>query len=203
MTRRETVLTKLNSLSDDEVAEALRQLTHHVGARLRIKSKMDRTKSGAHSQKNLGMNGVDFYVGESVRRLYDPNGWDWKFEKLTLAEQLIRIANKLISDKVAAYEEKRDGLPIFDKRDAGDIYELNEIANENITGNEEVYAKLITLAHEVSKDADDLQFFVIRYFEGASYETIAVEMNVDVTKVYALRKKLVRRLENYKEELAT
>jgi hypothetical protein len=74
MTRREIILRKLETLSDDEVAEAIRQLTHHVKARLRFGSLIDRTKSGAYGEKNLGMNAIDFYVGESIKRLYDPNG---------------------------------------------------------------------------------------------------------------------------------
>lgn len=203
MNRRETVLRKLQSLSDDEFKEAMKQLIHHVKARLRIGSKMDRTKSGAHSPKNLGMPSIDYYVGESVKRLYDPNGWDWKFEIRSLAEQLMRIANKLISDKVAVYKAKQNGLPVFDNRDAGDIYNLEEIAENEINGNEELCSNLIKYAHEVSKDDDNLQYFVIRYFEKASFETIANEMNIEVEKVYVLRKKLVRQLLNYKEELTT
>ena len=201
MTRRETVLKKLQKLSDDEVAEAIRQLTYHVKARLRFRSKVDRTKSGAHGEKNIGMNAIDYYVSESIMRLYDPNGWDWKFEKFTLAEQLMRIANKLISDKVANYKVKQVNLPVFDERDTGDIYDLQAIAVSDAKENEEIYIKLIQFSHEVSKDDDDLQYFVIRYFENASFATIANEMNVEVEKVYVLRKKLVRRLMTYKEEL--
>lgn len=203
MTRRETVLRKLQSLSDDEVTEALKQLIHHIKARLRFGSKAERTKSGAHSAKNLGMDPIDYYVGETVRRLYEPNGWDWKFEKFTLAQQLMRIANKLISDKVADYKAKLNGLPVFDERDVGDIYNLQEIAANDAMGNEETYTKLIQFAYEVSQDDDDLQYFVIRYFEKASFATIASEMNIEVKKVYGLRKKLVRKLMDYKEELAT
>jgi len=201
MTRRETVLIKLQELSNDEVATALKQLTHHVKARLRFRSKWDRTKSGAHGEKNLGMTAIDFYVGESVKRLYDPNGWDWKFEKFTLTEQLMRIANKLISYKVEEYTNKKDSMPVIDERDAGDIYDLEETAKDNVSGNEEIYSKLIQLAHEQSKDDDNLQYFTIRYFEKASFRTIAEEMNVPIEQVYVLRKKLVRRLMNFKEQL--
>lgn len=201
MTRREAVLKKLQGLSEDEVEEALRQLTHHVKARLRFGSKADRTKSGAHGEKNLGMEAIDYYVGESVRRLYEPNGWDWKYEKFTLAQQLMRIANKLISDKVADYKAKKDWIPIFDERDTTDIYDLQTNAANDARGNEEIYSKLIQFAHDVSKDDDDLQYFVIRYFENAPFVTIASEMNVEIEKVYVLRKKLVRRLMDYKEEL--
>jgi len=201
MTRRELVLNKLQQLSDNEVQEAIKQLTHYVKARLRYRSLADRTKSGAHGQKNLGMDAIDFYVGESIRRLYDPTGWDWKFEKYSLAEQLMRIANKLISLKVDEYRNKKDNLPKIDERDAGDIYDLQEIASENIDGNEENYSKLILLAHQLSKDDDNLQYFTIRYFEKASSDTIAKEMNLQVKQVHVLRKKLVRRLMNFKAEL--
>ena len=201
MTRRELVLTKLHQLPDNEVEEAIKQLTHHVKARMRFRSLADRTKSGAHGDKNLGMNAIDYYVGESVKRLYDPNGWDWKFEKYTLAEQLMRIANKLISSKVDEYTNKKDKLPQIDERDVGDIYSLEDIAKENINGNEEVYSRLVQLAHEQSKDDDNLQYFIIRYFEKANFDTIAKEMNLHINQIHVLRKKLVRRLMNFKEEL--
>ena len=203
MTRRETVLKRLQGLSDNEIAEAVRQLTHYVKARLRFRTKADRTKSGAHGENFLGMNAIDFYVGESIKRLYDPKGWDWKFEKFALAEQLMRISNKLISDKVAEYKAKQEGLPVFDERDAGDIYNLEEIASSNINGNEEIYSRLIQLAHDVSKDDDNLQYFTIRYFEKTEFAVLAEEMNLTIEQIYVLRKKLVRRLMNFKEELTT
>jgi hypothetical protein len=42
----------------------------------------------------------------------------------------MRIANKLISGKVAEYEAKKDALPIFDARDVNDIYDLQQIATQ-------------------------------------------------------------------------
>jgi len=201
MTRREIILNKLQGLSDDEVERAIKQLTHHVKARLRFRSLSDRTKSGAHGEKNLGMNAIDFYVGESVKRLYDPYGWDWKFEKFSLAEQLSRIANKLISDNVNSFKNKKEGMFVIDSRDISDIFELEELTEETINDNETVYSKLIELAHEQSKNDDNLQYFTIRYFEKATFAIIAEEMNISIEQVYVLRKKLVRRLMNFKEEL--
>lgn len=199
MNRRELVLNKLLELTDLEVNEALTRLTHHVQARLRFRSLIDRTKYGAHGEKNLGINAIDYYVGESVRKLYEPNGWDWKFEKLSFAEQLMRIANKLISDKVSEYKAKVDDLPLVDSRDASEIFDLSNIAIEN--GKEHVYSKLIELAHQVSKDNDELEYFVIRYFDSIDFKEIAKEMNLPIEQIYVLRKKLVRRLMCFKEEL--
>lgn len=200
MTRKELVLSKLQELSDEEVLDALNQLTQHVRARLRFGSFFDRTKSGAHSLRFLGEEAVGFYVEESLLRLYDPERWDWKFETLSFVEQLIRIANKLISDKVQEYRDKKDKLPKFDNKDVGDIYDLNVIAAPNIQGNEDVYSALISATYEVSKDNDTLHYFTILYFEGAKYPDIAEEMGISVTQVYVLKKKLVRRLMSIKTE---
>jgi hypothetical protein len=201
MTRRELVLQKLHELSDSEINEAIRQLTRHVCARLRLGSLIDRTKSGAHSSNNLGMDAVDYYVGESFRRLYEPDGWEWQFEKYSFVEQLMRIANHLISWKVSAYKKSKDNLPEFDDRDAGDIYELSETSDCPDDVTEDTVTELTRLAYEVSKDDDNLSYFTMRYFEKADFKTIALEMGLSVEQVYVLRKKLVRRLLPFKNEL--
>jgi ABC-type Zn uptake system ZnuABC Zn-binding protein ZnuA len=113
----------------------------------------------------------------------------------------MRIANKLISDKVSEYTDRKEKMPVFDKRDAADIFDLELIAIAIVNGNEDVYTKLIQLALEQSKDDDNLHYFTIRYFEKASFETIATEMNLTIQQIYVLRKKLVRRLMNFKEQL--
>lgn len=201
MNRREIVLQKLQEISDLEVEEAIKQLTLHVQARLRFKSLRDRTKTGAHGEKNLGINAIVYYVEESIIALYDANRWDWKFEKFTLAQQLMRIANKLISDKVEDYKKKKDNSPVFDERDTSDIFDLEDVTGENIEGYEDIYSKLIELAHEISKDDDNLHYFTMRYFEKAEFSTIAEEMNLTIQQIYVLRKKLVRRLVSNKGRL--
>lgn len=201
MTRQEIVLRKLHELPMEEVSDAIHQLTHHVKARMRLESYLDRTKKGAHSEENLGIPAVEFYVGESVKKLYDPKGWDWKFEERSLAEQLIRIANKLISDKPKQFLNKQAKKPVLDNRDVGDIYDVESVSDDNIEGKEDEYSRLIEVAHEVSADSEDLQYFVLRYFEGADYSTIAQEMSINIDQVHVLRKKLVRRLATIKEKI--
>lgn len=201
MTRRELVLRKLHELPEEEIVDAIQRLTHHVKARMRFESYLDRTKVGAHSQDFLGMPAIEFYVGESVKRLYDPKGWDWKFEERTLAEQLIRIANKLISDKPKQFQKHQSKTPDIDNRDAGDIYDLESVASDNIEGKEEEYARLVEAAYEVSEDDDELQYFVCSYFENTEYEVIAQEMGISLNQLHVLRKKLVRRLITIKEKI--
>ncbi len=198
MNRRELVLDKLQNISDEDVKDAIMQLTLHVRARLRWGSFFDRTKTGAHSENNLGMDSVDYYVGESIRKLFEPQGWDWKFEKFSFAEQLKRIANKLISDKVSSYKNNKESKLEFIDKDIEEIYNLSDSSNGD---DDELFEKLRELAYEVSKDDDNLAYFSIRYFESANFNTIAEELGISVEQVYVLRKKLVRRLIPLKNEL--
>ncbi|MGA2623823.1 MAG: hypothetical protein ABSF91_08230 [Bacteroidota bacterium] len=195
--RKELALRKLSEISDGQMKEAIEQLSLHVKARLRLGSPMDRTKWGAHTEASLGVDPVAYYVGETIKRLYDPNGWDWKFETFTLAEQLIRIANKIISDKVTQYKLKKETSPIRLDKDIADVYDLPEIQDED----EEVFERVRELAYEVSKDDDSLAYFALRYFEDADFSTIASELGITIDEVYVLKRKLVRRLVSRKDEL--
>lgn len=201
MNRREMVLKKLHQLPDNEVEEAIKNLTKHVCARLRFGSFFDRTKFGAHSEQRLGMEPVDYYVGESITRLYDPNGWDWKFETLSLSQQLTRIANKLMSDQVEKYKRERGKSPLPVDKDVGEYYDL---ADEQIDGEdwfEVACDKFIELALKLSEDDDNLFCFTTLFFDGYKYETIAKELKIEVKDIYVLHKKLLRRLMKHKQKL--
>lgn len=196
MTQREIALQKLHELPDAEVELAIKQLALHVKARLRLGSPSDRTKSGAHCEANLGVDPVDYYVGESIKRLFDPNGWEWQHERFTLPEQLKRIANKILSDKVAEYKKRKEADPIAIDKDISEFYDLPEVQDID----EETFQRLRDLSYEVSKDDDDLAYFALRYFEDADFATIATELGKETDYVYVLRKKLVRRLISRKDD---
>lgn len=202
MTRREVVLKKLTELSNDEIDNAIKQLTLHVKARLRFNSIVDRTTAGAHSEQSLGIPAVEYYVGESIRKLYSPNdGWDWKFEKFTLVEQLTRIANSLISHNVDQHKnaKEKQKLPVFEQKDISDIQDLGDEQLDD--SHALVYRKLVDLAFKVSEDNDALSSFTVLYFDDEDFKGIATKMQISIKDVYALRKKLVRRLMKHKENL--
>jgi len=203
MTKREEDLKKLLDLPESEVRAAIKQVTLHVKARLRFGSLNDRTKSGAHGEKNLGMNAIDYYVGESVKRLYDPNGWNWNYERFSLGQQLCRIANKLISDVVDKYKETKELVPTVLDQDVSEVQIVTEIPERSNIEQELVYQTLIEYSHKASQDDDDLFYFTLRYFEKADYVRIAQEMGVSPEQIYVLRKKLVRKLMPFKEEIAS
>ena len=204
MTRRELVLKKLHSLSDEEEKSAVDELTRFVWKRLKKGSKFDRTLSGAHSEQNLGEEAVPFYVSKTITALYKPNGWDWKFEERSLAEQSIRIAKKFISDEVAKYRKKRkkegdDPLHKFVQKDANELFDLLDTSNDD-NKNSEVLDKIFEVAKECTIDDDDLHYFTLRYLERAEYSLIASEMKLTIEQVYSLKRKLVRRLESRKDD---
>ncbi|MEQ8360381.1 MAG: hypothetical protein RH860_12895 [Cytophagales bacterium] len=204
MTRRELVLKKLHSLSDKEQEYAVSELTRFVMKKLRKGSKFDRTLSGAHSEKNLGDEAVTFYVSKTLEALYKPDGWDWKFEERSLAEQLIRIAKKFISDEVSKYRklrDKADGDPYhsFVPKDANDLFDLLD-TSENDDEISVVLDRIYLIAKECTADDDNLHYFTLRYLDGADFKTIASEMELHIEQIYVLRKKLVRRLESHKDE---
>lgn len=201
MTRKEIVLNKLKNLPEEEMRDAIKQLTLHVSARLRKNSSADRTKWGAHTEEKFGMDPVKYYVGESIKRLFDPDGWDWKFEKLTLVQQLTRIANKLILDQVAKFKKQRGKNPKFVSKEISEIYDLADQFIEEDDHEKKVNEKLIKLAFEVSENDENLFFFTELYFEDKDYPSIAKELGISIEDVYALRKKLVRRLMKHKESL--
>lgn len=204
MTRRELVLKKLHLLSDQEQEKAVRELTRFVRNKMRKNSKLDRTLTGAHSEQNLGEEAVTFYVSKSITALYKPDGWDWKFEDRTLAEQLIRIANKFISDEVEKYrrlKDKEEGDPShkFIPKDANELFDLLD-TSENDKEISEILDKIFEVAKECTVDDDNLHYFTLRYLEGTDFNSIASEMDLTLNQIYVLRRKLVRRLESRKDE---
>ncbi|MFX1277514.1 MAG: hypothetical protein ACFFAT_21045, partial [Promethearchaeota archaeon] len=141
-----------------------------------------------------------YYVSESIKRLYDPDGWDWKFEKFTLEQQLARIADKLISDSVSSFKRKKEKSPIFIDKDVSEQYDIQNYPNE-IYYSEEFFKKFRDLAFEVSEDDEILFYFTTLYFDNKDFNCIAKELGIPIEEVYAKRKKLVRRLMKLKDKL--
>jgi hypothetical protein len=200
MDRKELVLRKLHSLTENEQITVIKQLTLHISSKLRVNSSFDRTKSGAHSAYNLGVDPVEYYVGETIKRLYDPGRWDWKFENFTLVQQLIRIANKILSDSVSSYLKNKEKTPSFKNKDISDLYDLN-VGNPKDQIREETYQMIKNLAFKVSEDDEMLYFFTTLFFDKKDYHNISDQLEVNIEDVYALKKKLVRRLMKYKKVL--
>ena len=193
MKRTELILEKLSQIPQSEVLSASKELTKHVKARLRINSMSSRIRYGAHSESYLGIDPVDYYVGETFKKLYDPEGWDWKFETRTFAEQLIVIANKLISDMVKQYKSQEEFRLIRIDADISELHYLKQKTAADEVVDIETFNLIHDLAIEASKHDDEFLFFTPCYLNNESFYDIATDMNIDLEDVYYLKKKLIRR----------
>lgn len=192
-TMTEKGLKRLKSLSKEEIEAAIHGLTVFVMARLRIGSPLDRTKSGAHCEKNLGMEPIDYYVGESVRRLFDPEGWEWQ-ERFDLETQLKQVAQSIISKKVRDYKRDRENSPIIESIEDLD-YELKE---EDTSDLEEISVALHEFVMLQCKDDFNLEYYATCFFNDMSKDEIADDMRLDKSKIEVLHRKLVRRAMKFK-----
>jgi len=182
---------RLNTLSKGDIEAAIHGLTEHVKARLRVGSPLDRTKTGAHCEKNLGMEPVNYYVGECVKRLWDADGWEWKFDQFDLQAQLIRIANSIISKKVRDYKRSRNELPMIES--------LEEIDREPVAEDEDTpdLEEISAILHEFVKKEIvgdfELEYYTSCFLEKKSKDEIAAEMDLPKPQIEVLHRKLFRK----------
>jgi len=70
------ILKQLNAISDNEWLDVIDKLTTYVHFKLK-----GRTIFGAHSEQNLGINPVEYYVDDAIGKLFSLE-WKWQFENI-------------------------------------------------------------------------------------------------------------------------
>ncbi len=193
MKRSKKVLDKLTKVTDNEWKVVITKCTEHIRLRLRHRQRM-----GAHSPQNLGMPAVDYYFQNAVEKLYEGT-WDWKFEKYSLEEQLVRIINSMISEEVRKYKTKKSkAVRIFYKEDITDyetyldIYELQK--TEEV---EQQFQKFVNTIVEAIKGDEDLELLFILIQDGKSSNEICEELGWKKQKLYKARAKLKSKVKTY------
>ena len=102
MEKDNEILERLHAIKDKEWLEISDKLTVFV----HFKLKGWKILRGAHSEQNLGVEPVEYYVGEAIGKLFGLE-WEWQFEKYSLIDQLKRIVGSMISTNVENYRKKR------------------------------------------------------------------------------------------------
>ena len=142
--------------------------------------------NGAFSEKSLAEPAVEHFVHEAISKLWNCV-WEWR-EDLTIEEQLRQIIGSLMSEAVRKFKQ-RGGL---------DAVTLNENIKVEAT-DERVEQSDFGEWLELEADGDEeLERYVKAFKVCRSQQEIAVEMGVDVSKVYNITKRLKRKLENDK-----
>lgn len=186
MTRKEIVLAKLIEVPEKEWLVAMAKCRDHI--KLKLKRK---TLTGAHSSATLSMPAADYYINTAIQKLYEEDGWDWKFEKYTLPEQLIRIINSMISEQVRKFKVEKANNPIIQVTDDERIFEANDIiTDEEAAEKEAVIDEFLELTEAAIQGDDNLEMLYLHLMEDKGYPEIANEMNMDIKKIYKLAERL-------------
>lgn len=182
------ILQHLNSITDIEWWDVVDKLTTYVHFKLK-----GRTLFGAHSEKILGGNPVDYYVDEAIGKLFSLE-WKWQFEKYSLLEQLQRVVGSMISTNVEKYKTKKEDIILMEE-DKLISMEKSEINDYDV----EYYEIFKNALEECSKDDEDLQLYVMALDECISFDEMVTATGFEKKKLYVLQKKMTRRVATYLE----
>jgi len=188
MNRDKEILEHLKAISDTEWLDVIDKLTTYVHFKLK-----GRILFGAHSEQNLGVNPVEYYVDGAICKLFSLE-WKWQFEKYSLLEQLKRIVGSMMSTNVEKFKAKKENITLMDEGklallDKSDIYDDED----------EHYEVFKQALEECSKDDDELQLYVMALDQCASFDEMVIATGYEKKKLYALQKKMTRRVTKYLE----
>jgi len=188
MERDKEILERLNSITEQEWKEIVNNLTKWVHFKLLFK-----TSSGAHSEQYLGISAIDYYIGGAIEKLFNLQCL-WQYEKFNLLEQLQRIIGSMISESVRKFKTKKGiSIPTEDT-------ELNSIIeNCDTEENEEDnnYQLFLNALSVCTTDDEELQLYTTAMYACSSYDEMSKELDWDKSKLYAMQRKLARRIIKY------
>lgn len=178
---------RLLAISEKEWTEVVKKLTCYVHNKL-----FGKTLYGAHSEKELGVNAVDYYVTESLSKLYNCD-WEWK-QEYNLTEQLIRIAGSMISANVEKYKtraESNKNIDFVSIESDELLSKLNNLDDEEYS--EEEIKIFENILYEASQGDEELELLVLALPECSSFDEIESMTNIPKGELYTLFKKLKRK----------
>lgn len=177
------ILSQLFAIPDKEWVSIIDKLTSYVFFKLKGK-----TLYGAHTESNLGVEPVSYYVDSAIEKLFSLK-WKWKYKKYTIQEQLQIIVGSMLSSNVEKYKTNKIELSFQNS----DVLAISE-ETEEFNANYELFREALI---ECSKDDGELQLYVTAFDECNSFDEIVKLLEFDKKKLYTLQKKLTRRITNY------
>lgn len=171
------VVDRLSKIPEREWAEIL------IRVKSSIKHRLHYTDSGAHSVSELGMPALDYYATEAIEKIISLS-WSWNPENISLTDQLIRIANSLISRQVDSYKRRKDNLePItYEENLSYDVFD--EVYDADID-------KVLECIDRIAQADELLSEYWSAIKAQFKSKEIAELMNIDVNKVYKQNDKLI------------
>jgi hypothetical protein len=180
MSQTDIILKKLSEITEKEWLEVSQRCKKHI--LLRVGQK---TLFGAHHRTNLEMSAFEYYFSTSVEKLYS-GAWEWKFDKYSITEQLIRIIDSLISEEVRKYKVKKRRENTTEYIDDSNIgkFLMTYYSDEDNEAIEMQNKKIFEHISEAIKDKFELQYILECIREGKSYDEISAETGFDKKTLY-------------------
>ena len=175
---KKIILTKLEHITEKDWNEIIDRCKNAIKYRVRY------CKRGAHSEKELGCPALDYYITESISKIYQFK-WIWDHERVTIEEQIITIAQSLISRQVDSYKRKlgNENTITYNDELAYDLFD--EVYDSNIDLLLECIERITSKEHDLSIHWDAIK-------EGFKPREIATLMEIPVNKVYKQNERLIR-----------
>ena len=175
--KHKKILEKLDELTDEDWLVCLEICRNHIKTKL-----YNRTTIGAHCTETLGMDAIDYYVGEAIEKIYT-GVWEWKFEKFPITDQLIRVINSMISEQVRKYKQaiEKNQTKIVSKEP--DFYLFQEVVDIENT-EEEIYENQVNLIFKAIDGDDFLESIFLAIHDGQDYSQIVEKLGITKTKLY-------------------
>lgn len=167
----------LDCITDEEWEAILTRCKNAIKHRIRY------TEYGAHSEAELGMPALDYYINEAITKIFQFD-WYWDFKNVKIEEHIITIANSLITRQVDSYKRKqgKEVRLTYNDEVAYDLFE--DVYDEEVD-------QLIECIEKITAGDYDLNFYWEAIKEGRKPREIAELMEVDVRKVYKKNDKLI------------
>jgi len=174
---KKLILEKLNQITTEQWNDIVRRCKNAIKYRIRYST------YGAHSEAQLGCKALDYYIRESISKIYQFK-WKWDFNKIAIEEHIIIIANSLISRQVDSYERKQGKEKKISYNDELDYYLFEEVYDKNID-------LLIECIERITRKEHDLSIHWEAIKEGFKPREIATLMEIPVNKVYKQNERLI------------
>jgi hypothetical protein len=171
------ILEKLNRITEKEWCEIVNRCKNAIKYRIKY------TSYGAHSVSELGLPALDYYINEAISLIYQFR-WGWNYERISIEEHIIKIANSLISRRVDSYKRKREDIKSISYNDEIDYDLFEEVCDNNID-------LLIDCIERITASEQDLSLHWEAIKEGLKPREIASLMEIPVNKVYKQNDRLI------------
>lgn len=177
--KKKKIQYELDKISEQEWSEICTRCKSILKKKL-----YNKTAYGAHSETTLGVPAIDYYLNESIAKLYSFE-WEWKFKEFDMVDQIIRVAFSMISNNVDKYRRRNENGYVEAEFHENFIYDIfDEVYDEGLD-------LFLACIDRIVKEDDLLEIYWESIKEGLKSSEIAEIIEKPVKYVYRQNDKLI------------